>query len=160
MFTITEEHILGLLIVSLVFLSIRIFKNILKNYKIIKLKREIIENGKKKVAEMKAAGEYHEWIDVFLGDEERNVCKKTGYCPSLDGFIPMQYIEMHLQKLKLEEEYQEFRLGKINEIAEEMNLTNEEVEKFADRIYSIKKDFHILKLTKLAEGLKSNESGN
>ncbi len=120
---------------------------IMKNNRLFKAKQA-------EVAKMKAAGDMHEWINVPSAGGTMLVCKKTGYAPSLDGFIPMQYINNYLENLKAEEEYKVFRAERIHKMALDNDSTVEKIEKIVEQVFSMKKDFALMRIEKLQKELQ------
>ena len=125
-------------------------KLMLANDKLFKQKQQ-------EVADMRPKGVFHEWFDMPKGDGNTIiVCKKTGWCPSLKGFVPMSRIEAYLAAVKAEEEYKVFRNGRVAELAIKMNLDNQQVEKFVEDVFSIKKDYTLMKIKELQQELQAN----
>jgi len=110
---------------------------------------------------MKADGDFHEWIYVPSTTGELMVCKKTGWCPSLKGFFPMQNIKQHLADKQADEDYKVFRAARVEKLSKRLNLAIWDMEQVVEEVFSIKKDFTLIRLTKLQEELKAvgkNES--
>lgn len=62
-----------------------------------KIKKNIDSNkafAKKQaeVKKMKEDGDFHEWISIPTTTTPMLVCKKTGYCPELGGFVSMDIV--------------------------------------------------------------------
>lgn len=92
----------------------------------------------KEVDEMKARGEFHEWIKVpFTDTENVYVCKKTGYCPSKGGFFDMMYVSSFLEKIKEKENYEAFKSEQLSKIAAQFDLKLEEISSLTDEIIDI-----------------------
>lgn len=135
-----------------------IIKYLLKNISIQWKKIQIIlENNKdfaKKQAavdEMKANGEFHEWITVPTLSGEMLVCKKTGWCPNVKGFVALELINSYLEKVKMEQEYKEYRNARVEKLAKELDFDMEKMETIVESIFSIKKDFHVDRIARLAD---------
>jgi hypothetical protein len=110
-----------------------------------------IEFNKKleSVAKMKANGDFHEWVIISDISGPKTVCRKTGYCSELDAFVPMDLLKSYLEKIKIEEEYKVFRDEKVSELAKEIGLDIPKTEIIVEKIFSMKKDFSLLKLDQL-----------
>lgn len=106
---------------------------------------------KKEVEDMKANGDMHEWINLPTMQGNKLVCKKTGWCPELEGFIPMHFIQRHLMNVEIqkqtEEKYEKFKESKIKEVSDQYNLDESLIHGIMDKAFEIKKEFH----TKLIE---------
>ncbi len=121
--------------------------------------KEIMENNRKfkaKMAEMdrmKAAGEFHEWVDVPSSQGTMLVCKKTGWAPSLKGFVPLSAINAYLEQLQAEKDYKEYRAARVQLLAHELQLTVPMMETVVEKVFSMKKDFHVERIAKLQQEL-------
>ena len=123
----------------------------------IRLMRETNAAFKIKQAEvtkMKAAGDFHEWQEIPTMQGSMMVCKKTGWCPSLNGFIERSRIESYLNDLKREEEYKDYRANRVQQLCQALNMSTQQVEKVVEDVFSIKKDFHLMKAAQLQQELK------
>lgn len=113
---------------------------------------------RKKDNEMKAMrerGEFNEWRDLPDGaGGTLTVCIKTGWCPSLKGFIPMERIKKTLDDLKLADEYKLFRNDRLIGIAQQFDLDFNKMEEITESIFSMKKDFYLMKVAQLQSELK------
>ena len=110
------------------------------------------------VAKMKAGGDMHEWISVPLNGAMTHVCKKTGYVPSINGFLPMQYINQYLENLKAEEEYKVFRADRIYKIAQKYDLDVPKTEEIVEKIFSMKKDFALMRIERLQKEMQDRSA--
>ena len=115
--------------------------------------KTLIKEGEERVRKLKESGDHHDWMQVTIGDKAVHVCKKTGYCPDPEGYISMVEIERHLEKLKLQEQYKQFTMEKIAEIATDMQISTSQVEEIATRIISIKQEFQIKLINDSFEGV-------
>lgn len=128
-------------------------------YNISKIKI-ILESNKlfaKKIAEMKemkARGELHEWTEVQTQNGEMIVCKKTDWCPDVKGFVPLNLIHSYLERIQMEKEYKEYRNLRIAKLAKELDFDLKKMEDVVEKVFSIKKDFHVNKAAKLVDELK------
>jgi hypothetical protein len=105
------------------------------------------------VEKMKANGDFHEWVSIPSVNGTMLVCKKTGYTPSLNGFVPVEMIASYLERVKREEEYKEFRNARVAALAQELNFDLPKMERIVEQIFSMKKDFTVLKLEQLSQDL-------
>jgi hypothetical protein len=110
------------------------------------------------VAMMKAKGEFHQWKELPDGNGNTlTVCIKTGWCPSLKGFIPMEAVNRTLEDIRTIEEYKTFRDARVIELALLNNMTNEEMEKIVESVFDIKKQFHLKRLQDLSDSMKNRK---
>lgn len=116
-------------------------KKIMKNNRLFKKKQE-------EVAQMREKGETHEWVNIpgVAGYGNLLVCKKTGWSPALQGFVPMDIVRKFVKKIELELEYKEFRDRRIEDLARSWNIPFPDMESLVEKIFAIKKDFHIMKM--------------
>jgi len=138
-------------VVLVIFSTIRTLMNILA----IKKNNKMVNSKMKQVEEMKANGEFHEWINMTIGLKNVHVCKKTGFCPSMNGFVPMDQVKLHLMKLEEEKEYEVFKGEKLKIIANKYNI--KDIDNLYDEIFSIKKDFCISKMDKFIKEIKERK---
>lgn len=147
----TTVLILGLL---LGLFGLAVLKNLKKTWAEV---QAIRENNKKfrakqeEVKKMKEKGDLHEWITVPSINGEIMVCKKTGWSPTLNGFIPMDLLNDHLFKIQIEKEYKEYRNKRVSKLAAELGFTETKMEDVVEKIFSMKKDFHVERMARLAE---------
>ena len=77
---------------------------------------------------MKESGEIHDWITIHsrIGDfEDIMVCRKTGWSPTLNGFIPKTTIELYEKYIQKQEELeQKFKIFKQNQVSDLSNKYN------------------------------------
>ena len=102
---------------------------------------------------MKEDGEFHEWVTVQTPTGDMMVCKRTGWCPNFEGFVPTNMINAYLEKVKMEQEYKEFRDARVLELANQLKLSTMEMEEVVEKIFSMKKDFTVSKLIELSADL-------
>lgn len=133
-----------------------LLNNLSKYYKIAK---EVVDNNRQfarkqaAVDEMKSRGEMHEWATVATPNGDIMVCKKTGWSPDLKGFVPVEAVTSYLNKIKVEEEYKEYRNKRVEELAKEIGLSLDKTEEIVEKVFSIKKDFHVDRISKLSNEL-------
>jgi len=125
----------------------------------LKLKNLIVTeksfNKKMKIVErMKKDGEYHDWIPVMVGLKQYHVCQKTGWCPTIEGFISMEYVETCKKLRKEEEDYKEYRDNKVKDLAAKHSISLEDMEKLMESVFDIKKQWALLKIERLQEEAK------
>ncbi|HLD91614.1 MAG TPA: hypothetical protein VI911_11505 [Patescibacteria group bacterium] len=63
------------------------------NYETMWKNNKEFKKRSKEVEEMKANGDLPEWVTLPIYGKDTHVCKKTGYCPSLECFINIDYIK-------------------------------------------------------------------
>lgn len=105
----------------------------------------------KEIKKMKEDGDFHEWVEIPNSTGTTLVCKKTGWTPSLKGFLSVKEVERYLNKVKLEKEYKEYRDVRVSELAEELGFDLPKMESIVEKIFSIKKDFSVGKIKDLAD---------
>lgn len=114
--------------------------------------------AKMKIKEdLKANGDHHEWVSIPYGQTEVLVCKKTGWCPTINGFIYMTYINEWLKRKKMDEEYQKFRKNRVELLAEDYEMPYEHMEQLIEKIFAIKQDFHVEKMKKSVEEMQNGD---
>ena len=122
------------------------FKKLLQDVSELRKHNKFVKNGRKLVEKMRLAGEHHDWINIPTSKGNFRVCRKTGYCPSEDGFVPLKVIVMWENNKKNEEDYKKHRDLKIEELAIEQGITVEEMESLVETIFNMKKQFFINKM--------------
>lgn len=99
--------------------------------------------------EMIANGDRHQWMSIRIMGQSINVCEKTGWAPTLNGFVPLHIIESYKQEMASEKEYQDFRNARVQLIARENQMTIDQVERLVEQVFSMKKDFALIRIEKL-----------
>lgn len=146
MFTITAQHILGFFLVFFSILSLLQFRKVIKQVKEIMKHKKLIKEKQASVEKMKADGEFHDWINIPTPAGEIHVCRKTGYCPKVNGFFPLEAIKQYEKQKQDEIDYKEYRDKKVEELAIEQGLTVEEMEVLVKSIFNMKKTYYIEKM--------------
>ena len=98
--------------------------------------------------EMIANGDFHEWVEVLKGGpggEMVRVCKKTGWCPSVDGFVSKEYINRYLLLKADKEEYIKYWDENLERLSKKHSLTVEELRALMVELKLINEDFNIKK---------------
>ena len=145
------ENVNYLSILGLIALNVFLFRMLRNVYRTVKF---TINTDKQVKAKMKAKedmlerGEKHDWIKIPLGTKEYLFCRKTGWSPDLNGFLDMNFIKKHDRKIKEEEGYQAFRNERVKRMAEERGVSLDDMEEIVEQVFSIKKDFAILRIEK------------
>ena len=160
MIQLTSEHTLlfmVLAIIGAIAISMFVTKIIIANIRYIKFLRaknrkfQALMKAKKDLQE---SGDHHDWETIPFGTEEVLVCMKTGWCPSKNGFIPMEYIKEWERRKKLDEEYQTYRKGKVEALAEDYEMPYEHMEELIEKIFAIKQNFHTGKMKDAIDEMK------
>ena len=112
-----------------------------------------LREKKKEVEKMKEGGDHHEWIEMPVGYQNRHVCKKTGYCPDLDDFIPMSSVELHLSKLETEKKWKDYKEEKLSKMASEYKIDFCDMEEIAEEIYKMKQMFSVQQMKEYLESV-------
>lgn len=120
-----------------------------------KLENEkIFKEKSKEVEAMKKEGGHHKWMEMAIGTKTHLVCENTGWCPELEGFVNMPYIEQ-IKKQKAEhQKYLEYRKTRIKELAKKYRIGFKSVEHIVDSAFDIKKQWAIQKIAKAQEKAK------
>lgn len=108
----------------------------------------------KERALMSIRGEMHDWISMPINGRDLLVCKKTGWCPAINGFVYKEEIEKFLKRQKIEERYQKYRDAKVKELAEELKLSIEKTEEIVEKVFDIKKQFHLILMDESLEEMR------
>lgn len=127
-------------------------KNIIKRFKENSTFNKKLRDVERK---KKEEGLVHKWMNLAVGTKEYHVCELTGFCPSLNGFFSVDYIQEILKARKREEEYQEYRKDVITKIGEDIGLGYEAMNEYADKIVGIKTKYYTEKLEQLKNELSS-----
>ena len=155
-FTLTLLHVgifFGtLLVVFLVPTAIRIVKEY----------RRIAENNKeflkrqKIVDDMKENGEFHDWVKMPVQGQFCHVCRNTGYCSELSGFVDVKAVKEYEKLAKTEQELKDFTQNQLKKIALAYSLDFDKLCQLREDMFEIKKTFYINKLEQLQNKLKKN----
>lgn len=127
-------------------------KNIIKQ---VKSSRSFSKRFKELERKKKEEGFVHKWTNLAIGTKEYHVCELTGFCPSLNGFFSVEYIQDILSARKREEEYKEYRIKEITKIGEEIGLGYEAMNEYANKLIGIKTKYYTEKLEQLKSELSS-----
>lgn len=133
--------ILGLMIGLSLFFASRVWFTLKACYYMYKIDK-LYRKKKKEREAMLDKGEVHEWVTIPYGMQEVMVCKKTGWCPSLNGFIPMNLVGSQLKLQDIKKGFDEFKNQKLIEWAKEFNVTTERMQEFVESVYNLKKQYY------------------
>lgn len=86
-----------------------------------KYKKEISKK-KEELRKKKENGFVHEWIRVPILNKEYHVCKKTGWCPSEELFVPMNYVDFVVKRQELVKNFQDYHDNEVKRIANYYNI--------------------------------------
>ena len=156
MFTITAQHILGFLLVLFSVLSLLQLRKVFRQIKEIRKNNKIVNEKNAAVEKMKADGELHDWINIPTHEGEVHVCKKTGWCPKMNGFIPLDIIKRYEVQRQSEIDYKAYRDAKVEELAIKQGLTIEEMEVLVETIFDMKKQYYVKKAEQALKELEEN----
>jgi len=134
------------------YISYANIKNIIKR---VKSARSFNKRHKELERKKKEEGFVHKWMNLAIGTKEYHVCELTGFCPSLNGFFAVEYIQDILSARKREEEYKEYRIKEITKIGEEIGLGYEAMNEYANKLIGIKTKYYTEKLEQLKSELSS-----
>lgn len=108
----------------------------------------------KKLDDQKCQGP-HNWVKIFIIDNERHVCKDCCWCPDMEDYIKRPYLESELRTIEYREGLKKYRKEMMQEIADEYLLDIDVLNDINDKIKSIKKNYAIKYIEKnLKEGEK------
>ena len=120
----------------------------IEHIKHISANNKAIDEKHKQRDEMLARGEIHEWMKVVYGFDEVLVCKKTGWCPTLEVYFTIEFMREQESRIKTSEELKQYTEQKMNELAQRYGTSPSTMDQIADDIYSIKKNFFLEKMTR------------
>lgn len=140
---------------------------IAQNYKNIKATLKNNREYRKKVAdvkEYKSKGNFHSWVTLPVrtakGIQETNVCQETGYCPAVEGFIPVAQVKHMLEMKKQGEEYEEFKKEEKKRIQQYFSIEDCDIDQLVSEIHDIKRKFHLKLMDKSIASLKEKLGPN
>lgn len=140
---------LSLSVIKAIWLGVHVW---VEYYKLNKKNHNQLLAQKKMKEDMGKNGDMHEWINMtkyYKGEvHDLLVCKKTGWCPKLNGFISLEQVKKELDKIELEQQYQVFRNLNYKQLAEKYNLPIDKLEEISEDIYNVKKQFYLNKIDK------------
>lgn len=145
-FSILIAFAIGFLSMPIVQSLIRLIKDLKKSH----INNKLFHQKKQEVQNMKDKGEVHEWINLPTIRGQKLVCKKTGWCPELEGFISKTAIDRHLTNTKRQEEtekeYQIFRDNRVTELSIYYNLDEETVSGIMSEAFKARQEFFVDKI--------------
>lgn len=153
--------ILGAFLGVFTLLALSVLKTISKQLKSRYDNNKMFKEEHKKVENFKKNGGLHKWIKIPVMDPhsgkiaEMHVCELTGYCPTIEGFIPLSEIKRVQTARKNEEEYQTFKKQETEAIRQYYGIEKEDIEGLVERVLSLKKNFSIKKMNEFREELKA-----
>lgn len=113
----------------------------------------------KKHQEMLENGGFHNWQDYdYFGDGKTilKVCSKTGWCPSLKGYLPVKVLQAYDKLKEQQAEEKVFRDKYMQSLSKKHELPLPKMEEISKDIFQIKKDWHLLLMAKKMKE-KSND---
>jgi len=156
-FSIVILMISSWLIGNTITLIILFIRENIRDIKLTKDNNKEFKSRMKTVEKMKAAGDFHKWINIPIGMKEVMVCSNTGYCPAENSFISLSYVKKYEAAQKREEEYIEFKKERMAQLSDKYGISLEETERLVEQVFEIKKDFTIKKLADLQDELSNDE---
>lgn len=133
---------LGFVFFSSLIYSIFLFSTIGNKIKVNKIKSKNFKQLMKEKEEFRKEN-HHEWITFPYKGKEVLVCKHTGWCAELDGFVNKIYIESHLKTLEVKKMAEDLKQKTILDICKEKNIDKKDVEEILERIYNAKKEVYL-----------------
>jgi len=113
----------------------------------------------KKRDEMIKNGDLHEWIDLPIAGKMVKVCKKTGWVPEWKDYIVPHVLRQMLSDLDRDKRYKTYRNEKVADLAKAHDMTNEAMEELVEKIFDIKKQFHLREVDVVVKEMKEKASG-
>lgn len=120
------------------------------SYASIKAKIDNNRAYKKKIEEVKqykSEGNLHRWITLSVstskGVKETNVCSETGYCPLVEGFVPLNEVKHMVEMQKQTKDFEAFRESEKKRIQDKFSIWDADIDELFNDFYSIKKNFHV-----------------
>jgi hypothetical protein len=142
--------VLFILNILVFLLALNIFTILKRTYAMYKINNKYVNiksEYQKRVADMKASGEMHEWITInkttVNGNKDFIVCKKTGWCPEINDFFLLDYIKQEVARQETQKKYDEFKQSELSLLAEKYSLTLEDMEVISEKVFDIKKQFFL-----------------
>lgn len=134
--------------------SVYSYKIFLDTYLKIKLRlahRKAFKEREDSVKKYKEAGNLHKWVTLPVnipgkGIKETQVCSETGYCPSVNGYIPVSNVKHMLAMQETEKQFQSFRKEELSRIQQYYSIADSDIDGLVADIYSIKQKFHSKKM--------------
>ena len=146
------------------FFSIKIIRS---TYKTFKLRSDMNKAYRAKEAEVKKykeEGNLHSWVTLPVntgkGIMETNVCQETGYCPAVEGFIPVPQVKHLLEMKKQGEDYEKFKAQEKKRIQQYFSIEDCDIDELVSEIHDIKRKFHVELMNKSIASLKEKLGGN
>jgi len=100
-----------------------------------KRKHDEWKKRKQEVADMKESGEMHDWMNVPDGmGGEMHVCRKTGYCPTHDGFLSKEQLKLYEAKEMLKQQREEAQQAMLETLSSETGMSKETIEMIVERM--------------------------
>lgn len=125
---------------SLFFASRSFF--IIKGYiQLFKMNKMFKQKQKEREA-MLDKGEVHEWVNIPYGFKEVRVCKKTGWCPELNGYLPTNIVKSQLKLQDIKKGFDQHKKKQIQKWAKEFNVSVEKMEELVENVYGLKKTYY------------------
>lgn len=109
---------------------------------------------------LKEMGEPHEWVriqtkDIRLGNVERLVCKKTGWCPEIKDYFTDEYVKAELKRQEIREMHDQERDLLIGSMAARFNMKKEQIEDIVRELAEFKQKFYV---EQMAEQVKEMQN--
>lgn len=105
-----------------------------------------------KVEEMKAGGDNHEWISIPVMGQLRHVCKKTLYCPTINGFVSQEYLDKYIKAKEDGEKRKEFMEERIREICEKYGISYDILQQISEEVNTLPVEYAVQKVKEKIRG--------
>lgn len=141
-------------------LGVRAIYKITKGMVFIVQQSRSFKRKMKEVEQMRERGELHSWVSIPVYGEERLICKKTGWCPSLKGFASKEMIDNYLIKQKKLEQFEAFTDKYFTDIGLIYSLSLNEIKELIEKLNNVHAAYgaHTLTEQLKKEGEKKEES--
>lgn len=118
--------LVGLLSVG-AFLSIEKLVLGYRRYKYLKESKAKYDRLQKAKDDMIARGETHEWVEfTYMNGQRIMVCKKSGWSPTLNGFLDLkvvgQYLQAENEVKRITKEYEDFLSEKLVSLSKQYDI--------------------------------------
>lgn len=112
-----------------------------------------------KMEKFKADGGLHDWIKIAVSPtEEVYVCKHTGWCPSLKGFYPMEYVETIIKQREEAVIFERYKSDQLSSLASRFDLSLDEMDDLYTSVMAIKVNYKIERLGELVKELRDKKN--
>jgi hypothetical protein len=127
------SHI-AIFLAKIIFRETKTLIQIYQNNKLFKQKTKECEA-------MLASGEMYDWISAQIQGKNAYICRKTGWCPNLETFFPVELVAQYDKEQKRLARYEIYAFKRVNEIAQEYGMNNGDIKGIVDKVARIEVEF-------------------